>query len=200
MSNLRLARSTDSAPSRTPTPQKRRGYDCKPIAAYPKWLWGEWDDPEVFTGALDLHVRRHEDTGYDLRRAECGRDDEVDTTTFTAWRRGDLEKDAFIAIDGRTPEETRGLRSTGACARRRRSGFSVRTHGRPVFLDKVGVFFVTPGARHVEPDVDAQGTVGSDRFVPRSERGAEAVDYAAAEHLRRRSEPADVNEVAGGGG
>lgn len=98
MSNLRLARSTDSSPSRTPTPQKRRGYDCKPIVTYPKRLWGEWDDPEVFTGALDLHVRRHKDTGYDLRHAVCGRDDKVDTTTFTAWRRGDLEKDAFIAI------------------------------------------------------------------------------------------------------
>lgn len=81
--------SPDSSPNRTPAPQKRRGYAPRPIIAFPTPLWDEWDDPEDFASALDLHMRRHKDTGYGLRRAVCGRDDKVETTTFTAWRRGD---------------------------------------------------------------------------------------------------------------
>lgn len=81
--------SPDNSPNRTPAPQKKRGCAPRPIVPFPTPLWEDWDDPADFAEALDLHMRRHKDTGYGLRRAVCGRDDKVETTTFTAWRRGD---------------------------------------------------------------------------------------------------------------
>lgn len=77
------------SPDRTQDPQKRKsGYAPRAIIAYPQPLWTEWEDPEGFSDALDLHMRRHGDTGYGLRRAVCERDAKIDVTTFTAWRRG----------------------------------------------------------------------------------------------------------------
>jgi len=70
-------------------PQRRKtGYPARPVVAYPKALWEEWEDPPTFSQALDLHMRRHGDTGYGLRRAVCERGETIETTTFTAWRRG----------------------------------------------------------------------------------------------------------------
>lgn len=70
-------------------PQKRKGgYAPRAIVAYLKALWDDWQDPPIFSEALDLHMRRHGDTGYGLRRAVCQRDDTIETTTITAWRRG----------------------------------------------------------------------------------------------------------------
>jgi hypothetical protein len=77
------------SPTRPKDPEKRKsGYAPRVIVAYPQPLWIEWEDPEGFSDALDLHMRRHGDTGYGLRRAVCERDDKIDVTTFTAWRRG----------------------------------------------------------------------------------------------------------------
>ncbi len=81
--------SPDKSPDRTPAPHKKRGCAPRPIVPFPPALWEDWEDPEDFAEALDLHMRRHNDTGYGLRRAVCGREDKVETTTFTAWRRGD---------------------------------------------------------------------------------------------------------------
>jgi hypothetical protein len=70
-------------------PQRHKtGYPARPVIAYPKALWDEWEDPPTFSQALDLHMRRHGDTGYGLRRAVCERGETIETTTFTAWRRG----------------------------------------------------------------------------------------------------------------
>lgn len=81
--------SPDNSPNRTPAPRNKRGRAPRPIVPFPSPLWEDWDDPEDFAEAIDLHMRRHNDTGYGLRRAVCGRDDKVESTTFTAWRRGD---------------------------------------------------------------------------------------------------------------
>lgn len=79
-----------SQPSESAKPQKRKsGYPPRPVVAYPKALWEEWEDPPTFSQALDLHMRRYGDTGYGLRRSVCERGDTIDPTTFTAWRRGD---------------------------------------------------------------------------------------------------------------
>jgi hypothetical protein len=70
-------------------PEKRKtGYPPRPVVEHPVALWEAWEDPPTFSEALDLHMRRHGDTGYGLRRAVCGKGDSVDLTTFRAWRRG----------------------------------------------------------------------------------------------------------------
>lgn len=78
-----------SQPKLPTKPEKRKtGYPPRAVVAYPKALWEDWQDPPTFSEALDLHMRRHADTGYGLRRAVCERGDTLETTTFTAWRRG----------------------------------------------------------------------------------------------------------------
>lgn len=77
-------------PKASAKPEKRKpGYPARAVIAYPKALWDDWEDPPTFSEALDLHMRRHADTGYGLQRAVCLRDDTLETTTFTSWRRGD---------------------------------------------------------------------------------------------------------------
>ena len=76
-------------PEEIAKPERRKsGYPPRPVVAQPKPLWEDWEDTPSFSQALDLHMRRHGDTGYGLHRAVCQRDDRIDMTTFTAWRRG----------------------------------------------------------------------------------------------------------------
>lgn len=66
----------------------RRGRKPTPIEDRPSALWSKWVDPESFAEALDLHMRRHGDTAYRLRKALCSKGATVNVTTLGTWRRG----------------------------------------------------------------------------------------------------------------
>lgn len=82
-----MAPSTNSKPV-TAAKSGRRGRKPRPIEDRPSALWSEWVDPESFAEALDLHMRRHGDTGYRLRKALSLKGPTVNVTTLGTWRRG----------------------------------------------------------------------------------------------------------------
>ena len=70
-------------------PEKRKGaYKTRAIVEFPVPLWDDWEDPVAFADALDLHMRRHGDTAYQLRRAVCDPATAIDMSTFKVWRHG----------------------------------------------------------------------------------------------------------------
>jgi hypothetical protein len=82
-----MAPPTNSKPV-TAAKSGRRGRKPRPIENRPSALWSEWVDPESFAEALDLHMRRHGDTGYRLRKALSLKGPTVNVTTLGTWRRG----------------------------------------------------------------------------------------------------------------
>lgn len=66
----------------------KRGRRPDPIVEFPEPLWTEWDDPAEFAEALDLHMRRHGDSSYRLKKALCRPKDKIDLRTICAWREG----------------------------------------------------------------------------------------------------------------
>ncbi len=78
-----------SAPAPSKHPPKRRARGPRPVAAFPQPLWTEWVDPPDFAAALDLHVRRHGDTGHGLAKIICGPGETIASSTFYVWRRGE---------------------------------------------------------------------------------------------------------------
>jgi len=82
-----MAPSRNIKPTTAPKPG-RRGRKPRPIEDRPSALWSEWVDPESFAEALDLHMRRHGDTGYRLGKALSSEGPTVNLTTLGTWRRG----------------------------------------------------------------------------------------------------------------
>lgn len=68
--------------------RQRPGRKPQPIVEYPTAEGSPWDDPETFAAALDLHVRRHGETLYQLRRAILSGGHKVDYYTLKVWRSG----------------------------------------------------------------------------------------------------------------
>lgn len=60
----------------------------KPIVEFPEPLWTIWEEPEAFTDALKLHVDRHGDSCWQLRRAIVRADESFDHKTFVSWLKG----------------------------------------------------------------------------------------------------------------
>jgi hypothetical protein len=46
---------------------KKRGPKPKPRVEFPEPLWTHWDEPDTFSGALDLHMRCQGDFSVDLQ-------------------------------------------------------------------------------------------------------------------------------------
>lgn len=59
-----------------------------PVVIHPSPKWETWDDPDSFSEALDLHMRRHGDSSWRLHRAIIGRDEVFDLKTIRTWRTG----------------------------------------------------------------------------------------------------------------
>lgn len=69
--------------------RRRRSRGPRPVAAFPKPLWTTWVDPPDFASALDLHIRRHGDTGYGLAKIMGGPTETIASSTFYVWRRAE---------------------------------------------------------------------------------------------------------------
>lgn len=112
-SNLKAARknaATPKSPKAKRASSKSRGpYKPRPIVTHPQPLWVEWDDPDDFAAAFDLHVNRHGETVYGLHRALRAAGDKIDVQTLYIWRRGE-----------KAPRSTAGLRVLAAIETRYR--------------------------------------------------------------------------------
>ncbi|MBZ9892979.1 hypothetical protein LB545_01395 [Mesorhizobium sp. BR1-1-6] len=69
-------------------PRRKRGMKPKPIVEFPEPLWTIWEEPEAFTDALKLHMGRHGDSCWQLRRAIVRADESFDHKTFVSWLKG----------------------------------------------------------------------------------------------------------------
>lgn len=67
---------------------RRRGRKRTPIEERPQPLWTEWDDPDDFAEALELHMQRHGDSAYRLQKALAANGPTVNVTTLRMWRIG----------------------------------------------------------------------------------------------------------------
>ena len=65
----------------------RSGPKPRPIVEFPAHMSDTWDEPESFGEALDLHMRRHQDTCWHLHRAVVRNGEKLDMRTITSWRR-----------------------------------------------------------------------------------------------------------------
>lgn len=69
---------------------KKRGPKRKPIVKFPEPLWTEWDEPDAFTEALLLHMRRHGDSVRHLFLALESMGAAQDQRTLMKWCTGQL--------------------------------------------------------------------------------------------------------------
>lgn len=67
---------------------RKRGVKPKPIVEFPEPLWIIWEEPEAFADALKLHMERHGDSCWQLRRAIVRADESFDHKTFVSWLKG----------------------------------------------------------------------------------------------------------------
>ncbi|TIU00672.1 MAG: hypothetical protein E5W55_02275 [Mesorhizobium sp.] len=58
------------------------------MVEFPEPLWIVWAEPEAFTDALKLHMERHGDSCWQLRRAIVRADESFDHKTFVSWLNG----------------------------------------------------------------------------------------------------------------
>jgi hypothetical protein len=87
--------------------QRRRPQQPKPLIEFPECDPAPWTDPSSFVEALDLHMRRHNDTAKHLARVLAKFGGHVDATTIRMWRRG-----------VKVPSATRSLEALEHIARR----------------------------------------------------------------------------------
>lgn len=66
----------------------RRGVVPRPIVEFPAPTFEHWDDPAEFHAALELHMKRHGDTCWDLHRAIVKPREKFDRKTFQFWCHG----------------------------------------------------------------------------------------------------------------
>jgi hypothetical protein len=69
-------------------PRRKRGAKPKLIIEFPEPLWTIWEEPEAFSNALKLHMDRHGDSCWQLRRAVVEADESFDHKTFVSWLQG----------------------------------------------------------------------------------------------------------------
>ena len=66
-------------------PRRKRGTQPRPIIEFPEPLWTEWEEPETFSEAFKLHMDRHGDSAWQLRRAVVRSTEGFDHKTFVTW-------------------------------------------------------------------------------------------------------------------
>lgn len=64
------------------------GVKPRPVIEFPAAAIEAWDDPSGFAEALNFHMKRHGDTGWNLHKAIVLPGETFDRTTLSAWRRG----------------------------------------------------------------------------------------------------------------
>ncbi|WP_332770839.1 DUF3885 domain-containing protein [Phenylobacterium sp.] len=74
-------------PQKTQT-AKRQGRKPTPIVEFPVAIEDHWDETRCFRDALDLHMRRHGDTGWRLHAAIVRPGETFNISTLASWRRG----------------------------------------------------------------------------------------------------------------
>lgn len=67
---------------------KRQGRKPTPIVEFPVAIEDHWDETRCFRDALDLHMRRHGDTGWRLHAAIVRPGETFNISTLASWRRG----------------------------------------------------------------------------------------------------------------
>jgi hypothetical protein len=60
----------------------------RPIVEFPVALSDQWEEPDTFHAALDLHIRRHGETSWALHRAVVRPGELLDWKTIADWQRG----------------------------------------------------------------------------------------------------------------
>jgi hypothetical protein len=91
-------------PADTPEANRRRtGPRPKPVVEHPEPLFTEWTEPGTFSGSLALHMRRHGDSSWHLRKAIVHPRDRFDRRTLQTWISGEkMPRSALsMAILGR---------------------------------------------------------------------------------------------------
>ncbi len=83
-STLKDADAASSSPQQT-LPRKKRGPSARPINEFPAPLWISYDDPDNFSAALRLQIKRHGDTIYHLHRCIIRQDEGFDRHTIRHW-------------------------------------------------------------------------------------------------------------------
>lgn len=68
--------------------KSKRGPKPHPIAEKPIASAGEWVDPPCFHAALNLHLKRHAETHYQLHKAIIQPEDTFDRVTLRTWAEG----------------------------------------------------------------------------------------------------------------
>jgi hypothetical protein len=89
--------------------RKKPGPKARPTVEFPAALFEEWDEPESFAAALNLHMGRHGDTTRHLRRAMAEGGHSIDLRALSAWRKG-----------AKAPREVSSLLALGWIERRYR--------------------------------------------------------------------------------
>lgn len=86
---LSKSRSTSTPSTSKVKPRAARsGPKPRPIVEFPAPISEVCEEPESFSEALDLHMRRHQDTCWHLHRAVVRSGEKMDMRTITSWRRG----------------------------------------------------------------------------------------------------------------
>ncbi|ESQ79299.1 hypothetical protein [Asticcacaulis sp. YBE204] len=68
---------------------RRSGRRAKPVIEFPQPKWTEWKDPDSFTNAMTLHMKRHGDSGRHLCRAVSDAEATLDPHTIRKWCSGE---------------------------------------------------------------------------------------------------------------
>ncbi|WP_027040221.1 hypothetical protein [Mesorhizobium ciceri] len=68
--------------------RQRPGVKPRPIDEFPEPLFTEWSDPTAFQEALELHMRRHGDSYWNLHRAVVEDHETLDRSTIRHWLLG----------------------------------------------------------------------------------------------------------------
>lgn len=68
--------------------KRRSGPKIVTVIEFPAARWDAWDDTDSFRDALVLHMKRHGDTSYSLRRAICRPTENFNRTTLVSWAHG----------------------------------------------------------------------------------------------------------------
>jgi hypothetical protein len=69
--------------------KRRPGRTVRPIIEFPTAKFEEWEDPASFCEALDLHMKRFDDSCWHLHRAVVRPGELTDMRTIVSWRRGE---------------------------------------------------------------------------------------------------------------
>lgn len=79
---------TDRSERQPTTSRRKPGTKPRAIEEFPTPLFDDWLDPPTFREALELHMRRHDDSYWHLHRAVVRDDEKLDHSTIRHWLQG----------------------------------------------------------------------------------------------------------------